>query len=136
MVTAAAVGEYEVDLSWAPAADNMGVTGYGIYRNGTLVATAAGVSYADTGLADGRDDTYGVDAFDSAGNRSALSGSAAATTPDVTPPSTPAGLSAVSVGASAIGVSWQPSTDDVGVAGYTVYRDGAAIATVAAPATV
>src|SRR6266516_3445321 len=43
------------------------------------------------------------------------------------PPSTPTGLEATSVASTRVGLAWSPSTGSV--AGYTVYRDGAAIGT-------
>ena len=47
-------------------------------------------------------------------------------TPPV-PPSTPTGLEATSAASTRVALSWSPSTGSV--AGYTVYRDGAAIGT-------
>ena len=47
-------------------------------------------------------------------------------TPPV-PPSTPAGLHATSVASTRVALSWSPSSGSV--AGYTVYRNGSAIAT-------
>jgi len=44
-------------------------------------------------------------------------------------PSTPTGLNAISAGASSINLSWNPSTDDVGVTGYIVRRGGIQVAT-------
>ena len=44
-----------------------------------------------------------------------------------TPPPTPTGLEATSVASTRVALSWSPSTGSV--AGYTVYRDGAAIGT-------
>jgi hypothetical protein len=41
--------------------------------------------------------------------------------PDTTPPSVPTGLIATAVSASQINLSWNASTDDVGVAGYKIY---------------
>ena len=49
---------------------------------------------------------------------------------DTTAPSVPAALSARAVSSAAIGLSWTASTDDVGVAGYTIYRDGVQVGTV------
>src|SRR5213593_4233056 len=43
------------------------------------------------------------------------------------PPSTPTGLGATSVASTRVALAWSPSTGSV--AGYTVYRDGAAIGT-------
>jgi chitodextrinase len=48
---------------------------------------------------------------------------------DTTPPSIPAGLSATAISASQINVSWTASTDNVGVAGYNVYRGGIKVGT-------
>src|SRR5262245_6865694 len=42
--------------------------------------------------------------------------------PDTTPPSTPQNLSASGVTANSVNLSWSPSTDNVGVVGYTVFR--------------
>lgn len=50
-------------------------------------------------------------------------------TADTTKPSGPTGLTALAAGTSSIAVLWTASTDNVGVAGYTIYRAGAMIAT-------
>jgi chitodextrinase len=42
----------------------------------------------------------------------------------------PAGLSATAISSSQINLSWTASTDNVGVAGYRVFRNGNQIATV------
>src|SRR5580704_9943228 len=51
---------------------------------------------------------------------------------DTTPPSQPTGLAASPVSTSAINLSWTASTDNVGVTGYTVFRNGGQIATTSA----
>lgn len=40
---------------------------------------------------------------------------------DATPPSVPTGLVATAVSSSQVNLSWNPSTDNVAVAGYYVY---------------
>lgn len=50
-------------------------------------------------------------------------------TPDEEPPSTPTNATATA-GSGQVDVAWSATTDNVGVAGYTVYRDGAVLATV------
>ncbi len=67
-------------LSWTASTDNVGVTGYDVYRGGTLVGTAAGTTYTDTGLSPSTAYTYTVKAFDAAGNVSQASNSVTATT--------------------------------------------------------
>lgn len=49
---------------------------------------------------------------------------------DITPPTIPLNLVATATGSNTASLTWNPSTDASGVAGYTVYRDGAAITTV------
>jgi hypothetical protein len=56
----------------------------------------------------------------------------AASTGDRTPPSVPSGLGASQSTSGPVTLTWTGSTDAVGVAGYTVYRDGAALATTGA----
>ena len=58
----------------------MGVTGYRIYRNGTLVNTVTGLSYTDTGLLAGTTYQYKVTAVDAAGNESTPGAVTSATT--------------------------------------------------------
>ncbi|KKL22663.1 hypothetical protein LCGC14_2433190, partial [marine sediment metagenome] len=52
--------------------------------------------------------------------------------PDITPPTTPTVLQATAVSSSQIDLSWSASTDNTGVTGYRIYRDGTEIATIAA----
>ena len=49
---------------------------------------------------------------------------------DATPPSAPSNLSAVSNSSSQMALAWDGSSDDTGVSGYKIYRDGQEIATV------
>jgi chitodextrinase len=55
------------------------------------------------------------------------------TPPDTTAPSIPAGLSATAVTGTQATIAWNASTDNVGVAGYQIYRDGVLLRTT--PAT-
>ena len=135
-LTATPASSSQINLSWTAATDNVGVTGYNVFRGGVLVATLGAVTtYQNTGLAAFTTYTFTVQAFDAAGNLSVPSSSASATTqpvPDTTPPSTPTGLSATAVSSSQINLSWNASTDNVGVTGYNVYRGGIQIATLGA----
>lgn len=66
-------------LAWGQATDNVGVTGYAIYRNGTKLTTVAGTTYTNTGLTPETAYTYAVTALDKAGNESAKSAEVVAT---------------------------------------------------------
>ncbi|WP_432841196.1 DUF4832 domain-containing protein [Dactylosporangium sp. CA-092794] len=78
-----------ISLSWNAATDNVGVTGYRVFRNGTQVGTPTGTSFTDTGLTAGSY-TYTVKAADAAGNLSPASAPLTATI--AAPPPPPVGL--------------------------------------------
>lgn len=74
----------QINIFWVASTDNMGVAGYRVYRNGAQVATVAGTTYSDTGLAVATTYSYTVVAYDATGNVSAQSSSVSATTPAAT----------------------------------------------------
>lgn len=80
-LSAAAVSSSQINLSWTASTDNVRVTGYRIYRGGTQIGTSATNSYSNTGLIANTTYSYTVSAYDAAGNVSAQSSSASATTP-------------------------------------------------------
>ncbi len=79
------VSATRVELTWAAASDNIGVTSYTIYRDEVALAMVGGnmLSFADTDVAPGMTYRYSVSAFDAAGNRSAPSRAVSATTPQL-----------------------------------------------------
>ena len=134
---ASATGPASVALSWTASTDNVGVTGYRIQRDGAQVGSSTSTSFTDTTVSPGTSATYTVTAYDSGGNVSAASDPVSVTTPaDVTAPSVPSGLRTTGVGATSVGLAWDPSSDDVKVASYTVLRDSAPIGTTATTAFV
>ena len=125
-------GQTSVSLSWPAATDNVGVSGYSVYRNGAGVGTSASTAYTVSGLTCGTSYSFAVDAYDAAGNHSAkttvtgATASCPAPTPtDTTAPSQPSGLTVSAPTQTGVTVSWRASTDNVGVAGYRVYSNGA-----------
>jgi hypothetical protein len=79
-----------MSLTWNASTDNVGVTGYDIYRNGKRVGTATGTSFADYNLSSDTSYSYTVRAFDAGGNHSGLSDSSTGKTqPQQSPPPTP-----------------------------------------------
>jgi len=79
-LTAVAVSSAQINLNWTAASDNVGVTGYRVYRNDTQVAVVVTPGYTDTGLAASTSYRYKVAALDAAGHVSAASSVANATT--------------------------------------------------------
>ncbi len=117
-------------IAWAASSDNVGVSGYDIYRNGSLVGTVNGstTSFTDTALVPGSTYSYAVAAFDAANNVSAASAALSVMTPlvpDTIPPTTPGTPTLSSATSISATIAWSPSTDNVGVTGYNVYRNGA-----------
>ena len=117
-----------ISIAWDASTDNVGVTGYSVFRGTVMAAFVTGTSHTDTGLAPGTTYVYTVTAMDAALNYSAASLPLIAATeafvPDTTPPTVPQNLRLVSRTSSTVSIAWDASTDNVGVAGYRVYRDG------------
>ncbi len=129
-LTAALNGTDRVDLNWEESSDNVLVTGYRIYRNDELIKTIGpGSSWSDTGVP-ARDHEYRVRAEDAAGNLSDPSNPAGVIVPDTAPPSPPGNLTASAPDGGPVLLEWEAADDNVGVAGYEVYRDGAFIASI------
>jgi chitodextrinase len=130
-LTATAAGTSQVNLSWSASTDNVGVTGYEIYRDGALLTTKTGTTHSDTTVSAGTSYSYQVRALDAAGNRSAFGSPATVTTPtpDTQAPTVPGNLTATAASSTQVNLSWGPSTDNVGVTGYEVFRDGALLTT-------
>jgi hypothetical protein len=128
---AAVVAGPVVQLTWNASA---GATSYRVFRNGSLLTTVTTTSYDDTSPPSGTF-AYTVRALDGIGLESGDSNTATADlgAPDTTAPSVPGKPVAGAVTASSVAMSWAASTDNVGVAGYRIYRDGAAVATSPTP---
>ena len=132
------VAAQRVDLAWNASSDNVGVVRYNILRNGAVIDTSTTTSYSDiddaaSPVLPNTTYTYNVNAVDAAGNTSGNSNTVTVTTPnlpDTEKPSVPANLRTTSVTSTQVDLAWDPSTDNVGVAGYYVNRDGVRIATV------
>ena len=118
------VTQTAMTLSWNASSDNVGVTGYRLYLNGSQVGTSLTTSYLFAGLSCGTSSTLGVAAVDAAGNLSGIAtvGQQTAACPDTTPPSAPGTVSASAVSSSEIDLSWAAASDNVGVTGYQVFR--------------
>jgi YD repeat-containing protein len=128
-LTATAVSSTQINLAWTASTDNVGVTGYRVERctgagcgNYSQIATPPTNSFNNTSLNDGTSYRYRVRAVDAAGNPSAYSNIASATTPDTTPPTAPSNLTATAVSSTQINLAWTASSDNVGVTGYRVER--------------
>ena len=119
-VVATAASSTQINLSWNASTDNVGVTGYNVFRNGTQVGTPTVPSFQDSGLARASTYTYTVSARDAAGNVSPLSAAASASTPAFVITN----VAASSVTATTALVSWntdQPANSQVEYGTTTSY---------------
>src|SRR5258708_5994900 len=128
-LAATAASGTQIGLTWTASTDNVGVTGYSIFRCAgagcttfTKVGTSVAAAYTNTGLTSATSYTYKVQATDAAGNLSGFSNTASAVTPDTVAPTAPTNLLATASSSSQIGLTWTASTDNVGVTGYLIYR--------------
>ena len=114
-----------VTVAWTASSDNVGVTGYELFRDGQLCQQTNGTTLTATCSNLNPKVQYGfyVNALDAAGNTSQPSGTLSVTTPssgDNTPPTAPSNVHTTSVTSTSIALAWTASTDNVGVTGYDV----------------
>ena len=140
LVFSSATTTNSIAVSWGSSSDNVGVTGYNVYRNGAKIGSTVGnvTFFMDTALSAGTQYTYTVNAFDAAGNTSALSSPFVVTTISgalIAQPTVPTGVFSSATTSTSVAVSWMWSTDALGIAGYNVYRNGQKIGTTAGNTT-
>ena len=85
-VGANATSAFAVQVTWDAATDDIGVTGYDVFRNGVQIAQVASPGYTDSTVLGGTAYAYSIRARDASGNVSPLSASASVTTPAATLP--------------------------------------------------
>ena len=120
-----------ITLSWLAGTDDVGVAGYHVYRNGVLTnpdTLISGLTTTMTGHTPGTVYTFTVRAVDTTGqdspNSNALAVTAGGAVTHDDPPTIPTGLAVNTVTSTAVTLQWLASTDDVGITGYRVYRNG------------
>ena len=126
-LAASSVTQTALTLRWVAATDNVGVSGYNIYRSGTLLGQTTTLTYPISGLTCGTSSAFTVESRDAAGNVSTSRASLTVATTacgDTQPPTAPTGLAASSVTQTALTLRWVAATDNVGVSGYNIYRSG------------
>src|SRR3989441_869721 len=136
-VSAFNISSSQATITWATNQASDSQVEYGLttaYGSSTPLNSSLLTAHAVTltGLQATTTYHYRVKSRDAAGNL-ATSADFTLTTliavPDLTPPSVPTNLGTSAVSSSQMNLSWTASTDNVGVAGYNIYRGGSQIAT-------
>jgi chitodextrinase len=132
------------NFSWAASTDNVGVVGYRVLQgssdpnaaNDIIVGTTTSTSIAISGLTPGTKYNFIVVAFDARGNEARSSIMPITTritgpvgTADTQAPSIPSNVVSSGITQTSVTISWSPSTDNVGVTGYKLYRGGVLVTT-------
>jgi fibronectin type 3 domain-containing protein len=125
-------------LSWTASTSAAGIAGYVVYRSATpgfaasatnKVGTSTTTSFTDSGVPAGTY-YYQVQAQDSSGSLGASSNEVKVTvTADTIPPTAPTNLVANATSSTSVALNWVAATDNVGVTGYNVLRNGVSIGT-------
>jgi fibronectin type 3 domain-containing protein len=128
-VLTAVVSSGAVQLAWSGAKDNVGVTGYKIYRgaNGAAITGFASVDgtpsgYIDSSIYSNTSYCYYVVSQDAVGFLSTPSPTACATAPDAQAPYPPSDVNATLGSAPQVMLTWSAATDAGGVVGYNIQR--------------
>ncbi|OMC93871.1 chemotaxis protein [Paenibacillus odorifer] len=108
-LTATAASSSQINLSWTASTDNVGVTGYRVFRGGVEVGAPTDTSFSDTGLTASTAYSFTVKAVDAAGNLSANSNTATATTSATSPDNTNLALGKTAVASSIEGAGFEAS---------------------------
>jgi chitodextrinase len=126
---ATAVSDREIAIHWDASADNVAIAAYEVERHEGVVAKGGELEFSQKGLLPAKRYCFWVRATDPAGNKSERV-QACATTPDLTPPSTPGRLAVAPRAATQVAAVWEAAQDDVGVIAYDVLRGDEVVASV------
>ena len=114
-----------IDTSWEASSDNVGVTKYEIYVDGSLNGTSTNTNYTITSLNPATNYSITVLAKDIASNESIQSTAVNGTTlTDSTAPSVPTNITITNETGTSFIVNWNASTDNSSVSSYDVFLDG------------
>lgn len=120
------------NLEWSPSTDVSGIAGYDVYMNGVFLASSVAPTYVVTNLAVSTSYSFYVVAIDIFGNRSIASNTVnvtTAATADTTPPTQIQNVVASLITPTSMRITWDPSTDNVGVSIYRIFLNGVGITT-------
>jgi chitodextrinase len=117
----------KLNLSWDHATDNISVSHYVIFRDGSYLTKVFDNKTTDSGLDIGRLYTYKVKAVDTSGNPGLFSDNVSNISTDTEPPTKVKNLTVDDVKDGKLDLSWAPAKDNVAVDYYEIFRDNVSI---------
>jgi glucose/arabinose dehydrogenase len=126
---------HSVEVSFDPPVTGPPVYAFDVYNGGVRVAVVPAEDATFQAIIDGLREattyTFRVVSRDAAGNVSPPSAAVTVATPpcEGEPPTVPTNLRATLVSGTCVGLAWNPSTDNVGVAGYHLFQNNVQVAT-------
>lgn len=126
-ISVLAVADDSISIGWSAGADDVGVEGYEVSKNGGSSWTDIGDALSRTfnSLTAGTPYPLRVRCYDAAGNKSNVLSRTVSTTDSVNP-ALPGMISLIAVTDTAITIGWPTGTDNVAVTDYDVSCDGGA----------
>ena len=118
------VADDQIVVTWTEPAVVDDIRGYLVHRDRVFIAYIDdGTEYVDTDIEPGRAYNYRIRSQDDAGNVSEPEAARSDGDTDVTPPTTPEGAT-ITVEDGEVVITWEEATDDEGIWGYLIHRDG------------
>jgi len=124
------IGSKQVVLNWNASVNAVGTTIYDVYKGGVWTGSTTNTTYTATALTPSTLYSFYLIAKDNAGSAAATTAVTATTTAqviDITAPSIPTNLVALSITQNSLTLNWTASTDQEGVTAYDVYKDATLI---------
>lgn len=123
-LVASNITTFSIDLSWDASTDNIGVSSYDVFVDGSLVGATSDTNYTITGLDSNTNYSLTVLAKDLGDNESAQSSPLMAMTlEDTEAPSVPTNVVISNETNVSFKITWDASTDNTAVTSYDVYLD-------------
>lgn len=115
-----------ISLGWDSSTDNVGVTGYFIFKDGFMLGSTAEKEYIVSNLQASTSYELAVSSYDASGNESLRSESIVVYTRmlDTIEPSAPQNLRSGMITGYSAEISWDPATDNLGVGYYEIFVNG------------
>jgi chitodextrinase len=134
-LSATNITQSSLELNWGASTDDIGVIEYYIYKNGDFLS---GTQEPNTNISVDNLDantnySFYIKAIDASAKLSDSSNEIAITTsniPDVEKPTIPNNLTASDIAQTSLYLSWDVSTDSVGVVEYEIFQNGEPVASI------